>query len=87
VGACSIRWRQDRDYLVTAVLGVSGLALEARIAAGADTRAICTGDGRAFPIALFRAIATDCRGLVSFGVAGGLAFRSLCGNVRGGIND
>jgi adenosylhomocysteine nucleosidase len=58
---------------VAAVLGVSGLALEARIAAGADTRAICTGDGRALSIAFFRAIAADCRGLVSFGVAGGLA--------------
>jgi adenosylhomocysteine nucleosidase len=58
---------------VAAVLGVSGLAFEARIAAGRDTRVICSADGRTLPTALLCAIAGDCRGLVSFGVAGGLA--------------
>jgi adenosylhomocysteine nucleosidase len=58
---------------VAAVLGVSGLAVEARIAAGRDTRVICSGDGQMLPTALLYAIAGDCRGLVSFGVAGGLA--------------
>jgi adenosylhomocysteine nucleosidase len=58
---------------VAAVLGVVGLAFEARIAAGRDTRVICSGDGRTLPTALACAIAGDCRGLVSFGVAGGLA--------------
>lgn len=55
------------------VLGVSGLAFEARIAAGRDTRVIFGGDGKTLPTALLCAIAGDCRGLVSFGVAGGLA--------------
>jgi adenosylhomocysteine nucleosidase len=57
---------------VAAVLGVSGLAFEARIAAGRDARVICSADGRTLPTALLCA-AGDCRGLVSFGVAGGLA--------------
>src|SRR5262249_2426106 len=55
------------------VIGVVGLAFEARIAAGRDTRVICSGDRRTLPTALACAIAGDCRGLVSFGVAGGLA--------------
>jgi adenosylhomocysteine nucleosidase len=58
---------------MAAVIGVVGLAFEARIAAGRDTRVICSGDGRTLPTALACAIAGDCRGLVSFGVAGGLA--------------
>ena len=58
---------------MAAVLGVVGLAFEARIAAGRDTRVICSGDGRTLPTALACAIPGDCRGLVSFGVAGGLA--------------
>ena len=58
---------------MAAVLGVSGLAFEARIAAGRDTRVMCSGDGRTLSTALARAISGDCRGLVSFGVAGGLA--------------
>ena len=58
---------------MAAVIGVVGLAFEARIAAGRDTRVICSGDGRTLPTALACAIAGNCRGLVSFGVAGGLA--------------
>jgi adenosylhomocysteine nucleosidase len=58
---------------MAAVLGVSGLAFEARIAAGRDIRAICGGGAGTLPTTLAEAIGTDCRGLVSFGVAGGLA--------------
>ena len=58
---------------MAAVLGVSGLAFEARIAAGRDTRVMCGGDGRTLSTALACAVGEDCRGLVSFGVAGGLA--------------
>jgi adenosylhomocysteine nucleosidase len=58
---------------VAAVLGVSGLAFEARIAAGRGTRVICSGDGRMLSTTLTFAIAEDYRGIVSFGVAGGLA--------------
>ena len=56
---------------MVAVLGVVGLAFEARVAARRNTQVICSG-GRMLPTALACAIAGDCRGLVSFGVAGGL---------------
>jgi adenosylhomocysteine nucleosidase len=52
---------------------VVGLEFEARIAAGPGTQVICSGDGRHLAATLSRAITHDCRGLVSFGVAGGLA--------------
>jgi len=61
------------------VIVVVGLAFEARIAASAGLSVICSGDGRKLPSALRRAIlaARDsddgCRGLISFGVAGGLS--------------
>lgn len=59
--------------LLVAVIGVVGLALEARIVAGADTRAVCSGDGRTLATSLACAVAEGCRGLVSFGIAGGLS--------------
>jgi adenosylhomocysteine nucleosidase len=52
---------------------VVGLAFEARIAAGPGVKVICSGDGRNLATALQRAIATGYSGLISFGVAGGLA--------------
>src|SRR5438876_5568506 len=52
---------------------VVGLEFEARIAAGPGMQVICSGDGRHLAAALSRAITHECRGLVSFGVAGGLA--------------
>ena len=53
---------------------VVGLAFEARIAAGPGIQVICSGDGQDLAPSLARAIMVgDCRGLVSFGVAGGLA--------------
>jgi len=55
------------------VIGVTGLAFEARIAADRCTHAICIGNGRTLPESLVSAIARDCCGLVSFGVAGGLS--------------
>lgn len=55
------------------VIGVAGLAVEARIAAGRDTHAICGGDGRTLATLLACAVAGDCRGLISFGIAGGLS--------------
>jgi adenosylhomocysteine nucleosidase len=51
---------------------VVGLAFEARIAAGPGMSVICSGDGQDLSGSLTRAITPDCRGLVSFGVAGGL---------------
>ncbi|WLA82335.1 phosphorylase family protein [Bradyrhizobium elkanii] len=55
------------------VIGVTGLAFEARIAADLHTQAICNGDGSTLAESLASAIAGDCCGLISFGVAGGLS--------------
>ena len=52
---------------------VVGMAFEARIAAGLGVRIICGGDGRNLVPILSRAMAAGCGGLISFGVAGGLA--------------
>lgn len=58
---------------------VVGLAFEARIAAGPGVQVICSGDGRdlakklAAAIAKARGAVFGCGGVVSFGVAGGLA--------------
>jgi hopanoid-associated phosphorylase len=52
---------------------VVGLAFEARIAAGSGLRVICSGDGRNLAATLQERIAAGCAGLISFGIAGGLA--------------
>jgi adenosylhomocysteine nucleosidase len=58
---------------------VVGLAFEARIAAGPEMQVVCGGDGGNLTAALTAAIAEarllfgDCPGIISFGVAGGLA--------------
>ena len=52
---------------------IAGLAFEARIAAGSGLRVICSGDGKDLAAKISRAITRDCRGLISFGVSGGLA--------------
>jgi adenosylhomocysteine nucleosidase len=58
---------------------VVGLAFEARIAASPGIHVVCGGDGRNLTATLTAAIAEarrlfgDCPGLISFGVAGGLA--------------
>jgi hopanoid-associated phosphorylase len=55
------------------VIGVTGLAFEAQIAADSHTHAICSGEGSTLARSLASAIAGDCRGLISFGIAGGLS--------------
>lgn len=52
---------------------VVGMAFEARIAAGLGVKVICGGDGSNLQPSLARAMAAGCGGLISFGVAGGLA--------------
>jgi adenosylhomocysteine nucleosidase len=58
---------------------VVGLAFEARIAAGPGIHVVCGGDGSNLTATLTAAIADarmlfgDCPGIISFGVAGGLA--------------
>jgi hopanoid-associated phosphorylase len=61
------------------VIIVVGLAFEARIAAGPGVHVICSGDGRNLAekltaaIAEARTLVRGCPGIISFGVAGGLA--------------
>ncbi len=52
---------------------VVGMAFEARIAAGPGIKVICSGDGQNLAASLRKGIAAGCAGLISFGVAGGLA--------------
>lgn len=52
---------------------VVGLAFEARIAAGAGRHVICAGIGRDLAGTLSKVITPNSRGLISFGVCGGLA--------------
>ncbi len=52
---------------------VVGMAFEARIAAGLGVPVVCGGDGKNLAASLTRAMAAGCGGLISFGVAGGLA--------------
>lgn len=52
---------------------VVGMAFEARIAASLGVPVICGGDGKNLVASLTRAMAAGCSGLISFGVAGGLA--------------
>jgi adenosylhomocysteine nucleosidase len=52
---------------------VVGLAFEARIAAASGLKVICSGDGCNLMPTLHEAIRLGCRGLISFGVAGGLS--------------
>lgn len=58
---------------------VVGLAFEAKIAAGPGVHVICSGDGRNLAekltaaIAKTRTLVRGCPGIISFGVAGGLA--------------
>ncbi len=52
---------------------VVGLAFEARIAKASGLPVICGGNGGRLLPALHEAITVGCRGLISFGVAGGLA--------------
>jgi len=52
---------------------VVGMAFEARIAASLGVPVVCGGDGKNLAASLTRAMAAGCGGLISFGVAGGLA--------------
>lgn len=63
----------SRSGHLAAVIGVTGLAFEARLATDFHTHAICSGDGSTLASSLASAISGDCCGLISFGVAGGLS--------------
>jgi adenosylhomocysteine nucleosidase len=55
------------------ILAVTGMAFEARIVAGFGVETLCGGGGGSLRAQLDAAIAKGCRGIVSFGIAGGLA--------------
>jgi len=54
------------------IVAVTGLAFEARIASGPGVVTVCSGDRERFAADFSRAVAGGCRGIVSFGIAGGL---------------
>src|ERR1044072_1874597 len=54
------------------MIAVVGMAFEARIAARLGVPVVCGGDGKHLERSLARAMAAGCKGLISFGVAGGL---------------
>src|SRR5882724_11398336 len=62
------------------MLVVVGMAFEARIASSLGVPVICGGDGKNLTASLTRAMAAGCCGLISFGVAGGLAPNLKPGN-------
>jgi hopanoid-associated phosphorylase len=55
------------------IVAVCGLAVEAKIAAGGNTVVVSGGDGRRLAAELRDATTPATRGIVSFGLAGGLA--------------
>jgi hopanoid-associated phosphorylase len=77
-GAASVRSLPDGDSALEladlsqgSVIALVGLAFEARIAAGPGVLVVCRG--REMSDLLQLAIRAGCRGIISFGVAGGLA--------------
>ena len=66
--------RRFGDVGPGSILVVTGLAAEARVAAGADIRIVTGGgDGANLKAQLESAVRADISGIVSFGIAGGLA--------------
>jgi len=54
------------------VIAVTGLSFEALIASGPGVIALCSSDRHQLDIAISIEISRGCRGIVSFGIAGGL---------------
>ncbi len=55
------------------VVAVTGMSFEARIASGPGVHTICATRADTLRAALLETISKGCRGIVSFGIAGGLA--------------
>jgi hopanoid-associated phosphorylase len=62
------------------VIALVGLAFEARIASGPGVIVICRNSERAIAASIDQAVGQGCRGIISFGVAGGLAPHLRPGN-------
>jgi adenosylhomocysteine nucleosidase len=54
-------------------VAVTGLAFEARIVAGPSITVVCSGDRRQLKRSIELAVRRRCQGIISFGIAGGLA--------------
>jgi adenosylhomocysteine nucleosidase len=54
------------------VIVATGLDFEARLARAVDGVKVCCGHGSTMAVALATAVGPGCRGIVSFGIAGGL---------------
>ncbi|MGH7187244.1 MAG: hypothetical protein ACREIB_13325, partial [Pseudomonadota bacterium] len=69
------------------MIAVTGLAFEARIAAGAGVTVVCGGDRQRLLASLDEAVARGSSGIISFGTAGGLAGDGIpgCWVVASGI--
>jgi adenosylhomocysteine nucleosidase len=63
------------------IIAVTGLAFEARIARQSGATVIFNGDRRLLVAALERAIAGGSRGIISFGIAGGLSHDFALGDL------
>jgi hopanoid-associated phosphorylase len=68
------------ELSTASVIALVGLAFEARIAAGPDVMVVCRGTGCEAGDLLSLAVRNDCRSIISFGVAGGLAPELLPGD-------
>jgi hopanoid-associated phosphorylase len=55
------------------IVAVTGLAFETRIASGPGVVVVCGGNRDRFVDELTRAASAGCRGIISFGIAGGLS--------------
>ncbi|MBI3435060.1 MAG: adenosylhopane nucleosidase [Proteobacteria bacterium] len=63
----------DTPTMQARVIAVTGIAFESQIASGADATVICGADRHALAPAITQAIAGGARGVISFGIAGGLS--------------
>jgi hopanoid-associated phosphorylase len=54
------------------VIAVTGLGFEARIATGPGVVAVCGGNSERLDFAISTEVMRGCRGIISFGIAGGL---------------
>ena len=72
--------KPDTAPLNRSVIALVGLAFEARIASGPGVTVICRNSERGLATSIDQALKQGCRGIISFGVAGGLAPHLRPGN-------
>ena len=72
--------KADPAPLNRSIIALVGLTFEARIASGPGVVVICRNSERALAASIEQALKQGCRGIISFGVAGGLAPHLRPGN-------